>query len=497
MPASATAEVCSGMYVAEDWQAQLEELLALQSIFAEDFRYACCIVASCLQHKTVSATKRWPASIHAVLATPMQQSADHPMQQRTCHCMLPLMQGQCETLHSSMITGTAPVVCHIAVISCSCCPVLLLACCSWLEGLQSVTALVACRVTHIPGQSQASSISDTEDAVHSSRNRTSSDSSTGDCCSDVGQHLESLIGSSPPMTSDGLLTCEAIVQVELPSGQLQILLDMQQQHHQSMQGHQLPGSSSSSHSGGPAHSSGTRNNSSSTAVMPIGSPISWLPPFLVQLTLPYSYPSSETAPPRIALQACWLSGQQADQLQQHLQQLWEEQGPGQICFAWLDFLKNDALAALGIVEELVLQPQQAQQQQEQSQQLGLKHVHQNIQQNSVQQQTQQLSSSMEDVAVQLLRYSTAQEAEAFRESMQTCSICFEQVRSLYSCLSVCMFPAVAKSSDCIQGAWSQFMHRQPWLLASLILCGLTYRWFIVPRCCLLCCDSEGLLSPLL
>lgn len=37
-------------YTADDWQAQLEEMLALQSIYAENFRCVYMLIAACTPH---------------------------------------------------------------------------------------------------------------------------------------------------------------------------------------------------------------------------------------------------------------------------------------------------------------------------------------------------------------------------------------------------------------------------------------------------------------
>lgn len=49
------------LHAEEDWQAQLEELLALQSIFADDFRCVCARMRACVWHTRVQ---------HAHLHTP-------------------------------------------------------------------------------------------------------------------------------------------------------------------------------------------------------------------------------------------------------------------------------------------------------------------------------------------------------------------------------------------------------------------------------------------
>ncbi|KAF8064657.1 Rnf14 [Scenedesmus sp. PABB004] len=192
------------------------------------------------------------------------------------------------------------------------------------------------RVLHIPGQQLASS-----------------DGSDGGCWPGAEQ-LEALLGSAPPAAGAGLLTCEATVHVELPAGTLQLLLDVQ------------GAAQGGGGSGGDApHAEGA---------VPFGPPVRYLPPVCVVLELPPAYPSDAAATPRVRFAACaWLAAPAQAALCAQLQSLWEEQGPGPICFSYLQHIKGGALPALGIVTQLVLtggqqQEQELQQQQQQEQQ---------------------------------------------------------------------------------------------------------------------------------
>lgn len=86
-----------------------------------------------------------------------------------------------------------------------------------------------------------------------------------------------------------------------------------------------------------------------------GFAVRYLPPINLQLRLHPAYPSAEP-PQLLSLSALWLSPAQAGALAGHLQQLWEEQGPGlPVCFTWADWLQSSALGALGAAEVLTLE----------------------------------------------------------------------------------------------------------------------------------------------
>lgn len=86
-----------------------------------------------------------------------------------------------------------------------------------------------------------------------------------------------------------------------------------------------------------------------------GFAVRYLPPINLQLRLHPAYPSAKP-PQLLSLSALWLSPAQAGALAGHLQQLWEEQGPGlPVCFTWADWLQSSALGALGAAEVLTLE----------------------------------------------------------------------------------------------------------------------------------------------
>lgn len=149
----------------------------------------------------------------------------------------------------------------------------------------------------------------------------------------------------------------------LPAGQLQLMVDMSALNspppHQEQQqaGQQQPPAATQGISAGNHH---PHHQELRAVRMPFGPPIKHLPPVRVQLQFPVNYPSAEDAAPSVTLHASWLGSSQQQQLQQQLQALWREQGPGPVCFSWLEHVKVSGLPALGVTEQLVLSAQQQQ-----------------------------------------------------------------------------------------------------------------------------------------
>lgn len=66
----------------------------------------------------------------------------------------------------------------------------------------------------------------------------------------------------------------------------------------------------------------------------------------MHLALPAEYPIA--LPPSVTIRAVWLHPAQCSALLSQLWSLWEMQGPGPICYTWLDWLRTSALKHLGI-----------------------------------------------------------------------------------------------------------------------------------------------------
>lgn len=76
-----------------------------------------------------------------------------------------------------------------------------------------------------------------------------------------------------------------------------------------------------------------------------------LPPLRLRLSLPDGYPSTE--PPQIELDtaASWLSATTLQRLVDEAPKLWEDYGRGQIIFAYIDFLQQEAEKAFDLVTD--------------------------------------------------------------------------------------------------------------------------------------------------
>ena len=92
------------------------------------------------------------------------------------------------------------------------------------------------------------------------------------------------------------------------------------------------------------------SNGSASAALAL---VKHLPPICLHLDIPPGYP--EDAQPYVQLISEWLSTDQIAKLRQELGKFWDEQGPGlPVGFVWIDWLQNEALQHLGLMEGLLL-----------------------------------------------------------------------------------------------------------------------------------------------
>ncbi|XP_047464002.1 E3 ubiquitin-protein ligase RNF14 [Mugil cephalus] len=78
--------------------------------------------------------------------------------------------------------------------------------------------------------------------------------------------------------------------------------------------------------------------------------VCFLPPLVLNFELPADYPS--TAAPEFTLSSKWMSKAQMTSLCRRLDELWEENQGCVILFTWIQFLKEETLAFLGIQSPL-------------------------------------------------------------------------------------------------------------------------------------------------
>jgi hypothetical protein len=122
------------------------------------------------------------------------------------------------------------------------------------------------------------------------------------------------------------------------------------------------GGGEAAHGGGDSSGGGSEKESSSSSgggggsgggAIPVGAPVRWLPPLRVAAALPPGYPAAD--PPAVRVSAGWLRRAQSAALEAQLAETWAEQGPGApVLFAYLDWLKEGALAHLGLADTLLL-----------------------------------------------------------------------------------------------------------------------------------------------
>lgn len=221
---------------------------------------------------------------------------------------------------------------------------------------------------------------------------------------DIEQDISALALASPCSEQ---LECTAVVHVAFPSGVMTIRDTLQP-------------------------SSSTAGETQS------GWPVQHLPPILLQLSLPSTYPSEQ--PPNARINATWLTAHQIQQLQQHLLDMWNAASGLPICYTWVDWLQQDALVYLGISDTLDLSQFAAP---------GISNTHDQVATSSPGiLNSSQLSpeahsqhdgqhqhagpcqpcqrQSAEKMLMDLLRFDAAEKLRGFHRGTWTCGICFEQ-----------------------------------------------------------------------
>lgn len=203
----------------------------------------------------------------------------------------------------------------------------------------------ACRVLHIPGQEGGGTVCaagcsphTTSSSSHShNHNTTTIKSSSADHDDpELGAGaveysedlLQSLIGSDPPPLAAAagsdhhhhhhhyqvmLLMCEALVSVELPAGQLQLMVAASAL--QPQPAHVAAAPAEAAAEGGNSAAEQQDQEQEQGMLIPVGPPVKHLPPIRVKLQLPVDYPSNAAAPPVVQLHASWLNPQQQQALQ--------------------------------------------------------------------------------------------------------------------------------------------------------------------------------------
>ncbi|ESO86702.1 hypothetical protein LOTGIDRAFT_73005, partial [Lottia gigantea] len=82
--------------------------------------------------------------------------------------------------------------------------------------------------------------------------------------------------------------------------------------------------------------------------------ISYLAPLSLQISLPPTYPSTDS--PVFTLSSSWLSPVHLTALCQNLDTLWKENDHMVIIFTWIDWLENNVLSFLGLEDSVIIKP---------------------------------------------------------------------------------------------------------------------------------------------
>ena len=170
--------------------------------------------------------------------------------------------------------------------------------------------------------------------------------------------------------------------------------------------------------------------------------IKYLPPVILSVTLPETYPS--VSPPEFSIAAMWLSRRQAADIEFELKKLWDVTMP--VLWTWADWLQNSLMEYL-----LNLNKQQIPGYSRNKSRYYVLEIENSVDvgvdsgDDEIIDTTNDLLNddqvdnegdnalSIEDQGIEgrliaLLHYSAAREMQIFRESFHTCSICFESQR---------------------------------------------------------------------
>lgn len=219
----------------------------------------------------------------------------------------------------------------------------------------------------------------------------------------------------PPAPGLGLLQLEVLVDIQAPPDGVRLLLQLPENDDNDDSNNEndapLPAApGAGSHDGG------------NPQLVQFGPALQHLPPLQLMLALPRAYPSSAAAPPHVRVRARWLDAAAAARLEAEADKLWAQQGPAPLAYSLFEHLRDMAPALLGLQDGLVLPCAQA------AERLGLQTEREQQQSAAPQLQGAQATCAAgEELALQLLRYDAAREADAFQAGSWLCGICFEQV----------------------------------------------------------------------
>ncbi|XP_069126310.1 E3 ubiquitin-protein ligase RNF14-like [Argopecten irradians] len=131
--------------------------------------------------------------------------------------------------------------------------------------------------------------------------------------------------------------------------------------------------------------------------------ISHLTPLNLTVIFPPEYPAC--GPPQFTLSAIWLSWQQLGALCEMLDKLWEESRGMPILYTWIDWLENNSLSFLGLLDHIILRETSPED-------------------NVADERGVPDCLSIEEAVTSMMRYSAEEEAFQFQRSEHECCVCF-------------------------------------------------------------------------
>ncbi|EDO47022.1 predicted protein [Nematostella vectensis] len=139
--------------------------------------------------------------------------------------------------------------------------------------------------------------------------------------------------------------------------------------------------------------------------------LKYLPPIVLNFVMPENYPSIQ--PPEYTLSCKWLTRQQLSKLCKDLDEIWTDQGVGDvIIFRWTQFLMDEALEVLNIKSPMTVRF----------------HRQQSIPLDSslVDKRAVQDVASYSLLIASILEYEKQEKARVFDTSYFTCDVCFSE-----------------------------------------------------------------------
>ncbi|KAH0629750.1 hypothetical protein JD844_012088 [Phrynosoma platyrhinos] len=155
--------------------------------------------------------------------------------------------------------------------------------------------------------------------------------------------------------------------------------------------------------------------------------VCFLPPIVLNFEFPADYPSS--SPPAFTLSSKWLSQTQLTALCKHLDNIWEENRGSVVLFAWIQFLKEEALTYLNITspyEPKICGQEKEQRRTDKEEACYGATDGATAQEESLDARAVQDVESLSSLIREILDFDHAQQEKCFNSKMHACNICFSE-----------------------------------------------------------------------